>query len=220
MITPIEAREIARRLVVIVGPSGSGKSTAERSVCERHDILRLRSATTRTRRDGEAADAYHWTPRAAFDLAARCGGMVEHVTYNGQRYGLEWRELKTALREKGCRGALIVLTADGLEVLRHYAPVWAVWLECPDEVLRPRLARRGDGARAIEARLNLATAERANAQRVGMDFVLDATMPAPWVSQALWSVVCAARLRNPDTTTHAPVLRRLMASECATPSSN
>jgi len=73
---------------VIVGPSGVGKGSIATSVISRTPRLWLsRSWTTRPRRPGEAADAYHFVDDDDFVRKAESGGFFEFAQVFDHRYG-------------------------------------------------------------------------------------------------------------------------------------
>jgi len=71
-----------------VGPSGVGKGSIAAALISATPGLWLsRSWTTRPRRPGEAADAYHFVDDEAFSRQAESGGFFESARVFDHRYG-------------------------------------------------------------------------------------------------------------------------------------
>lgn len=101
------------KFVVILGPSGVGKSVVMRALKEKHPALHFpKSATTRARRQGEAADLYHFLSEEEFDSSIAQGKFLEYQTVHGiARYGTLLEEIlpfvdagKIVLREIEVQG--------------------------------------------------------------------------------------------------------------------
>jgi guanylate kinase len=87
----MSATEISRRglLLVLSSPSGAGKTTITRALIEREPNLTISvSMTTRPRRASEVdGQHYHFTDPATFEEMVARGGLLEHATVFGHRYG-------------------------------------------------------------------------------------------------------------------------------------
>lgn len=82
-------------LFVLVGTTGAGKSTLSKLLAERVPHLkRIRSCTTRARREGESEDAYHWLTREEFIHQLESGHFVEHDEFGGQLYGRRFQDFQ------------------------------------------------------------------------------------------------------------------------------
>ena len=77
------------KLVLIIGPSGVGKSVILQALKDRHPNLHFpRSATTRTRREGEGDDLYHFVSDDEFDALEQDQKILEYAVVHGKdRYG-------------------------------------------------------------------------------------------------------------------------------------
>lgn len=101
------------KLVLLIGPSGVGKSVILRKLRERHtELIFPRSATTRTKRQGEGTELYHFVSEADFDAWIKKDAFLEYATvHQGARYGTLLSEIlpkidagKTVVREVDVQG--------------------------------------------------------------------------------------------------------------------
>lgn len=79
-----------RPIVIVTGPSGAGKSRLVTAACEAEPerIVRLRSITTRPRRDGQSDASYDFVTRAEFLALLKTGDLAEHDEYNPENPNL------------------------------------------------------------------------------------------------------------------------------------
>ncbi|MCL5974165.1 hypothetical protein [Ferrimicrobium sp.] len=151
------------------GPGGVGKGTVAAEVVRRVPMLELsRSWTTRAIRPGESPDAYTFVTRERFVAAVEAGFFLEWEEFGGQLYG-------TPRPEGGVGSVLLEIDARGATTVRRLEPSsLIIGLEPPSlEVLRDRMARRGDGEHHIERRLAIASEEMVLARTVADHIVVN-----------------------------------------------
>jgi guanylate kinase len=141
---------------VVAGPSGAGKGSIVAGLLERAgDLWLSRSWTTRARRPGEPADAYHFVDRATFAARAAGGGFLEWNQVFDHLYG-------TPLPDPP-RGhdALLEIDVQGARDVKARWPGAVVVLVLPPSraVQQQRLRGRGDPEETIARRLAKADAE-------------------------------------------------------------
>ena len=76
-------------IIVISGPGGVGKGTSSQRSCERDpaSVAQPLVDDPRARRPGEAADAYVFVDRDAFEARIDAGGFLEWTEFLGNYYG-------------------------------------------------------------------------------------------------------------------------------------
>lgn len=153
-------------VIVISGPGGVGKGTlVERLLCRDDRLWPSRSWTTRERRPGEAADAYHFASEEEFQERAAAGGFLEWTRFLDYRQGSpvpQPPEGHDVLFEIDVRGAA--------NVKRLYPDALLIFVDAPDRATQEeRLRGRGDDEARVRQRLEKAEEEVELA--AGMDFV-------------------------------------------------
>lgn len=153
------------RLLVISGPSGAGKSTLADRLLQDPRFGRALTATTRPPRAGEEAGVhYRFLSDAEFRAGLARGDFLEHAEVYGRLYGTP-RESPAAVLASG-RHCVLVVDVQGAASVRRLVPdAVLVFVDAPSvDELRRRLATRGlDGSAAIDRRLAVVDAERAQA---------------------------------------------------------
>lgn len=140
-------------LLITVGYSGSGKSVLTREVCRRLPAIPLSSDRLRKERAGTEAAAHletsHYAPErrsAIYDMLRQEAGAWlsrhEHVV------------LDATFLDPYQRQAAVTLAQE------HNAEFWVLDCQCPDAVIRQRLAARSEDPNASDACLNVYLQQR------------------------------------------------------------
>jgi guanylate kinase len=143
-------------IFIVSGPGGVGKGTIVGLLVEQDPQLWLsRSWTTRDRRSGEAADAYTFTDRQAFEDRIEAGGFLEWTNFLGHYYGTPMPE------RSGARDIVLEIEVDGATQVKQQFPDAILIFVLPpsrDEQQR-RLRGRGDPEDKVDERLQKAVDE-------------------------------------------------------------
>jgi guanylate kinase len=128
-----------------------------------------RSWTTRARRPGEAADAYTFTTREAFQEHIDAEGFLEWAPFLDYLQGTPMPEPPPG------RDVVLEIDVQGArQVLERHPDAVLVFVDAPSrEEQRRRLVGRGDSPEKVEQRIAIADAEAAAAAEVGMRVVLN-----------------------------------------------
>lgn len=81
-------------IVTITGPSCSGKSTLEAELVKVGFAKAVSSTTRPMRRDEENGKNYYFLKEIEFNADVEAGRFVEHVEFNGNRYGISAGEVE------------------------------------------------------------------------------------------------------------------------------
>jgi guanylate kinase len=153
-------------ILVISGPGGVGKGTLVARFLERNPSFRLsRSWTTRARRPGEPADAYHFVTREQFEQRVADGGFIEWAPF------LDYLQGTPKVDAPGDEDVLLEIDVEGARQIRDLHPGEAVlvFVDAPSrDEQRRRLEMRGDAPERIEQRIGLAELEAEKAGSLGM----------------------------------------------------
>jgi guanylate kinase len=150
-------------LVVISGPSGVGKSTLVEALLAQTQLplRRAVTATTRARREGEVAEAYHFWSREQFQDALARNEMLEWAEVHGRDFYGTPRAEVDLYREQG-KGVILVIDVQGAGQVRARYPNdhLSVFIAPPRfEDLVDRLTTRREPEESRLRRLNTARQE-------------------------------------------------------------
>lgn len=160
-----------RSVVIVSGPGGVGKGTIVEELLARDPRLWLsRSWTTRPPRPGEPAEAYRFVDRATFEAAVEVGGFLEWVEFLDYLQG-------TPVPDPPADADVVLLEIDvggGRQVRELVPDAVLVFVDAPSpEQQRARLEQRGDGAATVASRMRKTASERAEAQELGYEMVVN-----------------------------------------------
>ena len=180
-----------RSVVIVSGPGGVGKGTIVEQLLVRDPRLWLsRSWTTRPRRPTEPAEAYRFVDRDTFEAAIESGGFLEWVEFLDYLQG-------TPVPDPP-EGADVVLEIDvrgGRQVKELVPDAVLVFLDAPSpEHQRKRLENRGDDAATVDRRMRKTASERAEAQQMGYEIVVNDEVSR--AVQAIESLIATDRERR------------------------
>ncbi len=128
-----------------------------------------RSWTTRPRRPGEAADAYVFVDRPAFEARIAAGGFLEWAEFLGNLYGTPVPEASAG------RDVLLEIDVQGAgQVVARDPDAVVVLVVAPSRAEQARrLQGRGDRADAAAERLRIAADEEAEGRRLASHVVVN-----------------------------------------------
>lgn len=158
-------------IFVISGPGGTGKGTIVDRLLARVPRLWLsRSWTTRDRRQGEPADAYHFVDVATFHEHAAAGGFVEWVEFLPDSF------MGTPVPAPPADEDIVLeIDVRGAAQIKERVPDAVVILVVPPSRAEQeaRLRRRGDAPKRVAQRLAMAAGEEAAGRRLADHVVVN-----------------------------------------------
>ena len=107
------------KLYCIVGPSGSGKTVIAKELLRQNKAIKVKSYTTRTIRDDDTLDAYHFVSKEKFLSLKEEGTFCETTTYANNHYGSSRKDIANALKENN---VVMVLDICGAIAMKKEFP--------------------------------------------------------------------------------------------------
>lgn len=156
--------------LVISGPSGVGKTTICRAVCDRLDVVRSISVTTRpmAAADVDGVD-YRFLTRSQFDRLRDAGELLEWAEVFGNCYGTP----RQPVQEATAAGRLVLLEIDvqgAVQIKKAMPDALAIFILPPteDALLQRLRSRAREDEAVIQRRFHKARQEIAAARSSGV----------------------------------------------------
>ncbi len=86
-------------ILILVGPSGSGKTAVAGKLMEKYGYIKVRTVTTRKRREKEPEDAYYFMSTDEFESHRKAGDFAEIDRYGDNYYGMLKADLEDGTKK-------------------------------------------------------------------------------------------------------------------------
>ena len=141
-------------MIALIAPTACGKDTIKKELVKL-GYESVVTTTTRPMRDGEVQDvSYHFIDKSQFRRFKEQGFFAETTSYNTVHgtwyYGTQLKDLENN------ENKVIILNPDGILSLMRTIDMsdWVVFfIDCPEEIIKERLNKRGDNPEEAERRL-------------------------------------------------------------------
>ena len=159
----------ASLIIVVSGPGGAGRAPRLAALEADPRLWLSRSWTTRERRPGEPAGAYHFVDLETFEGAVEAGGFLEWVEF------LDYLQGTPIPDPPPGSDVLLEIDVQGARQIKEQQPdALLIFVDTPSrEVQAERLRARGDDDASVAKRLVKADEEVEVARQLGAHFVVN-----------------------------------------------
>lgn len=150
-------------LYILVGKSGSGKTTISRCLHEMFGVYRVRTCTTRPKRDDERDGIdYHFISDDAFQKLEKHHELMESRTYDASFGRVSYGSFRRDYYPSNLYSKrVLILNPDGILRLKDvgvfdegiFDKIRVIYLDISEDKLKERLLKRGDSLCEINRRL-------------------------------------------------------------------
>ena len=143
--------------LVISAASACGKTTIMDHLVNKHEFTRLRTTTTRVKRDSESDDDYYFFDAPTFIEMQNDGHFIESSIVYGNHYGL----LRSEVMMNLCNDFAVILDIQGTQkFIKEFPDAITIFLLPPvmDEI-QARLESRSNNHHDIKVRMETAKKE-------------------------------------------------------------
>ena len=154
-------------MIALIAPTACGKDTIKKELVKL-GYESVVTTTTRPMRDCEVQDvSYHFIDKSQFRRFKEQGFFAETTSYNTVHgtwyYGTQFKDLKDH------ENKVIILNPDGILNLLRTTDMndWVIFfINCPEEIIKERLNKRGDNPEEAERRLEADHKDFINIERL------------------------------------------------------
>lgn len=167
------------KIITLSGPAGAGKTTLMEMFLSFNTFIAVKSYTTRLKRaaekDAGSKSEYVFILQKEFEELIQKEIFAWHIEYDGHHYGTLKKSLKETLSSKQI--SVMILAPEIVSQLRTIIEsfkgdpeknITSFFIWAPEEDLRLRMARRGDGGESIRNRLSIVSSQDKKADELGL----------------------------------------------------
>lgn len=166
-----------KTIIAIVGKTNSGKDTLAKHIQERFGVPSVVSYTTRPIREGEVDGVQHHfiTEEEMEELKAK-SNLVAYT--KNEETGIQYCATEDSLPDGNA--FVYIINPEGIHWFNENykgdnIDLYMFYMDCPEDVLRERAAKRGDNMEVFEKRLTSERDEMDTFKAEGDALIIDAT---------------------------------------------
>lgn len=170
-------------VVTMTAPSGAGKTTLVQRLQNLGVWVEGISTTTRKIRKGEInGKTYYYIEEPEFDKRVREEQFAEWVKYDGNKYGIEHKEIERASLEG--KHVVIIVEHEGFkQIKQQYPDSVNIFLHMSKEDCMANMLLRGDSYEKATDRIRMYGDEMANV--VDFDYVIKNVRGKKWATEQI-----------------------------------